>query len=199
MLTLLLWLTPVIAIAVIVWNYQRKVAAREAASSERLKEFLSKPATEGVTEEARPATISAPAPAPTASMPSRPSTNYAVRARLLTPPQTVLYYLLKANLPDYEVLAQVSIAAFVDVPSTMSGFEREARERRLAGAVADFVVCDKSFKAVAVVQCGAREGNAAALVAFARDCGESAGLRWVEVMPDALPKREAIRQQVLGA
>ena len=200
MLTWLLLLTPVIALAVIVWTYRRKMAAREAASSERLKEILSKVPADGAANDPRPAPFSAAAPASTsrASTPSRPPLDFALRERVLTPPQSVLYYLLKSNLPDHEVFAQVSVAAFIDVPAAVSGFEREARQRRLAAAVADFVVCDKSFKVVAAVQCGAREGNAADVAAFARACCESVSLRWVEVMPDALPKREAIRSIVLG-
>ncbi|MEQ1776081.1 MAG: DUF2726 domain-containing protein [Burkholderiales bacterium] len=204
MLTALLWLSPFVAIAVIVWNYRRKTAAREAASNERLKEIFSKSAGEGAAD-ALPATsataVSAPASAIPASAPSapvRPSMQFALRERLLAPPQTLLYYLLKSSLSDHEVLAQVSVATLIDVPTGVSGFEREARQRRLTAAVIDFVVCDKSFKAVAVVQCVVSEGSAAETMAYARTCCESAGLRWVEMAPDALPRREAMRTVVLG-
>lgn len=40
MLAALLWLSPFIALAVIVWLYRRKTAEREAASKARLQEFL---------------------------------------------------------------------------------------------------------------------------------------------------------------
>ena len=116
---------------------------------------------------------------------------------MLTPSQTVLYDLLKNHLPDHEVLAHVSLAAFVDAAS-VSGFERETHQRRLAGVVVDFVVCDKSFKAVAVVQCGVREGSSAGAGEFAAACVRSTGLRWVEVAPEALPNRVAIKSLVLG-
>jgi hypothetical protein len=124
---------------------------------------------------------------------------FTVHERLLTPPQTLLYYLLKSSLPDHEVLAQASASGVIDVPDGVGGFERETRQRRLAAAVLDFVVCDKSFTPVAVVQCGARVGSAAESLAFARTCCESAALRWVEVAPDTLPKRETVRAVVLGA
>jgi hypothetical protein len=196
-LTLLLWLSPFVAIAIVVWNYRRQAAAREAASNERFKELISKT----TAKDAGESTLAAPGfdapvlPAP----PVQPSMNFAVRERMLTAPQTLLYYLLKSNLSDHEVLAQVSAVTIVDVPSAVIGFERETRLRRLAAAVVDFVVCDKSFRAVAVVQCGTCAGIAAETLAFARACCESAGLRWVEIAPNALPRRETVRSVVLGA
>lgn len=204
MLTALLWLSPFIAIAVIVWNYRRKRAEREAASNERLKAIFNQTAEDGAADTVpapSAAAVSTSAPVTSASAPGvpvQPSMHFAVRERLLTPPQTLLYYLLKSSLSDHEVLAQVSVATIVDVPTGVSGFEREARQRRLAATVSDFVVCDKSFKAVAVVQCGVCVGSAAEALAYARTCCESAGLRWIAVAPDALPKREAVRAVVLG-
>ena len=202
MLAALLWLSPFVALGVIVWLYRRKTAEREAASNARLKEFLSQTPLKGAADAAPTATGASPAPAvtPAVAAAAAPSpVSFAVRERMLPPPQTLLYYLLKANLSDYEVLTQVSMAAVMDVPAAIGGFERETRQRRLAAAVVDFVVCDKSFKPVAVVQCGARDGSAADGLAFARACCESAALRWVEVVPTALPKREVIRLIVLGA
>jgi len=104
-------------------------------------------------------------------------------------------------LNHLSTFAQVGRLHAYDVPAHVGGFERETRQRRLAATVVDFVVCDKSFKAVAVVhvvQRDAHEGSAADSLAFARTCCESAALRWVEVAPTALPKREDIRLRVLG-
>lgn len=201
MSTFLLWLAPVVVIAVFVWNYRKQVAAREAASERRLKEFLTQPLAEHATAPA--ASIATPNAAP--ASPTRVSASsplakeYAVREGLLTPPQKVLYYLLKTHLSDHEVLTKVGAAAFLDIPARFSGFERETRERRLALALADFVVCNKAFTPVAVVQCRAGESADMAHLAFARECSAAAGLRWVEVVPDAMPRREEIRLRVLGA
>lgn len=199
MLTFLLWLSPVIAVAVIVWKYRRIVAAREAASNARFKEFLGKTAVQGAVDAAPLVTIFDPATVSTASVPAQAPAGFTARERLLTPAQTLLYYLLKSSLPDHEVLAQVSVASAIDAPAGSSAFEQEARQRRLAAAVVDFAVCDKSFKVISVVQCGARDGSAAETLAFARGCCESAGLRWVEVAAHALPKRGEVRHLVLGA
>jgi Protein of unknown function (DUF2726) len=96
-------------------------------------------------------------------------------------------------------LARVSLIAFIQPAENLAGFAREAQERRLADAVVDFLVCDKSMKAVAAVQCGAPSGKAAQHSAFAAACVVSTGMRWVELPPNALPSREAVRATLLGA
>ena len=203
MLTLLLWLSPVILIAVVVWNYRRQAAAREAASNERLKALLGKAAAQdaaqGVVDVAPAATAANPVPVSTAGAPVQAAPAFTARTRLLPPPQTLLYYLLKSSVPDHEVLAMISVASIIDLPAGVSGLEREARQRRLAAVTLDFVVCDKSFKAVAVVHSGVHPGQTAEALAYARTGCESAGLRWVELAPDAPPTRDALRALVIGA
>jgi hypothetical protein len=199
MLTFLLWLSPVIVIAVLVWKYRRTAAAREAARNARFKDFLGKTAAQGAVDAVPPVTGFDPAPVPAAIAATQAPTGFTARARLLTPPQTVLYYLLKSSLSDHEVLAQINVASVIDAPAGGSALEREARSRRLAAAVVDFVVCDKSFTVIALVQCAAHDASAAATLAFARACCKSAGVRWVEVAAHALPKRDEIRHLVLGA
>ena len=201
MLTLLLWLSPVIVIAVIVWKYRRQAAERAAASNERLKAFLGEtkaPSTVDAAQAMRTSVDGKVPPMPASDAPRPSSVGFVLRERVLTPPQTLLYYLLKSGLPDHEVLTQVSITSLIEVPTHVSASERETRQRRLAAAVADFVVCDKSFKAIAIVRCGTRDGSVAEALGFARTCCESASLRWVEIAPDRLPKRETIRPLVLG-
>lgn len=199
MLTWLLWLSPVVFIAVIVWNYRRQAAAREAASNERLKALLGKVAAPDAADVAPAVIASTPAPVVTAGVAPQSALAFTARARLLPPPQTLLYYLLKSSLPIHEVLAMVSAASIIDLPAGVSGLEREARQRRLAAVMVDFVVCDKSFKAITVVHSGVHPGQTAEALAYARAGCESAGLRWVEVAADAPPKRESLRELVLGA
>ena len=208
-MTWLLLLLPVVAIVGLLWYYRRKAAAREALSDQRLKSFLEQsPANTNAANAAtaatatQPAEFSGPAATAPAAVPAAtapPPKEYAVRAGLLTPPQRVLYYLLKTHLADHEVLAKVCAAGVIEIPSRFSGFERETRERRLALVTVDFVVCDKSFKPVAVVQCRAADAGDDMHSAFARECCAAAGLRWVDVSPAALPTRETVRAVVLGA
>jgi hypothetical protein len=106
---------------------------------------------------------------------------------------------LKTSLPDYPILACVSLAAFIQPAENITGFAREAQQRRLADTMADFVVCDASMTAIAAVQCGARSGKAAESAAFAAACAAATGVRWVEMAPQALPGAADLRQRVLGA
>lgn len=220
MLTFLLWLSPFVVIGVVIWNFRRKVAAREAESEERFKAFLNDAVTGESAETVKPASTPPPPsvrqPGTAAIRPAsttltdtassknagvssvQPAERAAVRERVLAPPQALLYYLLRSGLPDHEVLAQVAAGSLFDA-GLRGSFESEARQKRLAGVVLDFVVCDKSFKAVAAVQCGARAAGEDAPLAYARGCCESAGLRWVELAPDALPRREGVRAAILGA
>jgi hypothetical protein len=200
MLTLLLWLSPVILIGVVVWNYRRQAAAREAASNERLKALLGKAAGQDAAQGVAPAATAAnPVPVSTAGAPMQAVPAFTARERLLPPPQTLLYYLLKSSVPDHEVLAMISVASIIDLPAGVSGLEREARQRRLAAVTVDFVVCDKSFRAIAVVHSGVHPGQTAEALAYTRTSCESAGLRWVEVAPDVPPTRDALRALVIGA
>lgn len=199
-MTWLLLLVPVVAIAGLMWYYRRKAAAREARSEERLKSFLeqsSAKAAAAATPVARPAEFAGSAASAHAVI--APLTKeYTLRAGLLSPSQRVLYYLLKSNFADHEVLAKVGATSVIEIPARFSGFERETRERRLALAMFDFVVCDKSFQPVAVVQCQTASPGVDAHIAFARECCAAAGLRWVDVSPAALPTRETVRAVVLG-
>ncbi len=195
----------VVVVAAFIWNYRRQAAAREAASAERMKAFMAQARTDArlnppAKVASAPATDSATATATRAVQPQSPLVaGFTARVSLLTTEQRALYGLLQGGLPDHEILARVSPMMFIQPSDHLAGFAREAQERRLTDAVVDFLVCDKSMKAVAVVQCGARTGKAAESAAFAAACVVSIGMRWVEIRPDALPSREAVRMTILGA
>ena len=194
----------VVVIAVFIWNYRRQAAAREAASAERMKAFVEQARANSAANPAdTPATAVSAVPAaltPARSAQSRLPlvSGFAARGPLLSAEQMALYPLLKSALPDYEVFVRVSLAAFIQADENSTGFAREAQQRRLADAVVDFLVCDKSMTAVAAVQCGARTGKTAETASFAAACVASTGVRWVEISPAALPAREEIKQRVLG-
>lgn len=202
---MLVWLVLLVTAAVIagfVWNYRRQAAARETASAERMKAFLEQSRSNNAAHPVVPSdSANEPVVKPIErDLKAQPNVSgYTLRAPLLAPPQRTLFHLLKIGLPEHEVFACVSLAAFIQPAENLTGFAREAQERRLADAVVDFVVCDKSMKAVVAVQCGVRSSKAAENAAFAATCIASTGLRWVEISPDALPRRDEIRQRVLGA
>ncbi len=203
MLTFLLLLLGVVVIAGFVWHFRRQAAAREAASAERMKAFVDQARAEAAGRQptAPPPADTTPAAAAakvTRTTPAVPLSGFTLRAPLLDAQQQALYPLLKSALPDHEILSCVSLAAFIQCAENVTGFAREAQERRLADAVADFVVCDRAMNPLAAVQCGARSGKAAEKAAFAAACVAAIAVRWVEISPQALPRPDEIRAHVLG-
>lgn len=204
---LLLILVPIAAVGYIVWDHRRKVAAREAAAAGRLQELLAIAQPQAAEKSAEPVAPAAPTASPAAQPAAgtgdatAPGPLYACRERVLTPPQTLLYYLLRTGLPDHVVFAQVTLASVLEAGPALSGFAREEQIRRLSALTADFVVADKRMHPVAVIELARREEGTAAQAdrAAARTRLAAAGLRYLEFDPDQLPRKDAIRTLVLGA
>lgn len=209
-MTTLLYLSPVVVLAVLVWNYRRQAAAREAASAERMKALLDRttggaPVNPAVVQLQTPATA-APAPLQSAVKPKpQVVSGFALRAQLMPADDMQIFHLLQSTLPQHEVFPRVSLTAFIQLAENLTGFAREAQERRLADAAVDFLICDKTLKPVAAVHCETGNGSAgrvdkaADMAAFTAACVASVGMRWVEISPGAPPAPDAIRALVLGA
>jgi hypothetical protein len=190
-----LLLVPVGAIAFIVWAYQKKVAQKNAASDERYRQlFGADPRTSTSPVEA-PASGRTAAATPVLPLVPQGAATYSSKERLLSPPETLLYYVLKAGLPDHVIFAHVNLAAVVEVPQTVRGYEREQQQRQLARYRVDFVVCDRNTNVVAVAEFESTDESAA----FKTACLKTAGIRHVPVNPAAIPKRDAIRPLIFGA
>ena len=196
MLIVLGVLVLIVVIAVLVWNYRRQTAAREAASAERMKAFLEQ--ARAAPGRAADAPVAAVEPV-TRSVRQPDIEGFTARTPLLNTEHLAFFHLLKSALPEHEIFARVSLAAFVRPAENLTGFAREAQERRLADATTDFLVCDQAAQPVAAVQNGVRSGKAAQTAAFAAACVVSTGVRWVEISPQVAVQREEIRRQVLGA
>ena len=211
---LMLILLPAGFIAYILWDHKRKMAEREAASAGRLQELMgiatltqARPAgtTESATQRAG-AVTSTPLPAAVPAPAARPHEDdapaaplYAMRERILNPPQTLLYYLLKTGLPDHVIFPRVTLGSILETGPGLSGIARDEQIRRLAALTVEFVVADKTMRPLAVVELSAPEqpGAAQADRAAARTRLEAAGLRYVELDAKALPRKDAIRGLVL--
>lgn len=213
MLWLLFLLVGAFVVAYFIWDFRKKVAAREVASSQRFEELL----REQATGSGRPVAPAAPAAAPASraaaaapaaasvptplSMPAPAAVPAAgaaaARERFLGQHETLLYLLLKTGLPDHEIFANVSLASVMALPA--SGGEREQQLRRLAPYQLDFVVCDKSMHVVAVVDIETAGGaDAAGIQQFKADYLKRAGIRLVRVNPAAMPRRDQVRGLVIG-
>jgi very-short-patch-repair endonuclease len=122
---------------------------------------------------------------------------FKLKTPLLSAPEQDLYRRLVAALPDNVVLAQV---AFSQMISVAGGNSDENFRKRLTAQqkVADFVICDKSFAVVAVIELDdsshSREKDEKR-DAIITEAG-SKTIRW---RVSRLPTTEEIRRQILGA
>jgi len=171
----------------LVWDYRRKAAAREAASQERFEQIFNARSTAAVPE--------LPVEAPVA-VPAAPATSLS-RERFLGRPETLVYRLLKVGLPDHDIFAHVALASIAVAPGT--GIEREQQARRISQYHLDFVICDKNMRVVAAIELETAAG--AALTGeqlFKANCLKAAGVSLVRINTTALPRRDAIRALILG-
>jgi hypothetical protein len=181
------------------WNYRRKAAASKAASEARFKRmFKGRTQTPASPQPSSPAAVPASASsAPAKAPPATPATVPAAAQRFLGRAESLIYYLLKAGLPGFEIFAGVSLARVVGAPG--DGRDREQQLRRLSQYQLDFIICDKSMRVVAVIDVESAAGaEAAGDQRFKSDLLRQAGIRVVRVNPVALPRREQIRDLIGG-
>ena len=201
MIWVLIFVAVAISAAILVWDYRNKIAARESASKKRFEEmFVAKQApVPTVAPSATPAAMVPVAPAASASaMPRGPAPAAAVSTqRFLGQPETLVYRLLRASIPDHEVFANVTLASVLGANG--SGFDREQQLRRLSQYRLDFVVCDKSMRVVAVVEIESAGGApTAADQQFKTDSLKAVGIKLVRVSSAKLPRRDELRALVCG-
>ena len=193
----LLLLVPVAVGAYLLWDHRRKAAARAAASAERLNMILG--ATTYVPPPAKPTPTvdKVPSPPLQVNTPAPSTPGYATRERVLTPPETLLYYLLKTGLPEYHVFAHVTLRAVLDAAPGLTGYARNEHTRRLGWHAVDFLVSDRNLRPVAVIEL-ARHEEPEETRAQRKSWIGSAGLRYLSFEPASLPRKEALRALVLG-
>ena len=179
----------------LLWDHRRKAAARAEASADRLQAILG--ATTHVPSPAATGPVAVPTPALAPAAPVEGATPYAARDRLLTPPQTLLYLLLKTGLPEYYIFAHVALRAVLDAKPGVTGYLRNEHTRRLSWHAVDFVVCDRSSRPIAVVEL-ARADEPDDTAAQRQSWIGAAGLRYLSFEPTALPRKDALRALVLG-
>jgi hypothetical protein len=192
---LILLLLPLAAVGYIVWDHKRKRAQREAVSTGRMHELL------GAAAHAPP-----PAPpvqpeiavTPATEKPPAPVAAYTLRERLLSPPQTLLYFLLKTTLPEHLVFAQTTVASVLEAGPGLAAYAREEQARTFSRHLIDFVITDRSTHPLCAVTLVSAADPQHAVLAFLRIWFAAAGIRFVEIDSAALPRREDVRAVVLG-
>ena len=196
MLWYLILLATVGIIVFAIWNYRKGTSARKTASAARFEKMFKAEAqlVPGLLPPtSSPSDASATArPAPAASV----APPVAVE-RFLGKADSLLYYLLKAGLPDAEIFAGVSLSRVVATGG--EGRDREQQLRRLAQYQLDFVVCDKSMRILAVVELeSAVSAGAMGEQRFKSDTLKQAGIRHVLINPATLPRREQVAALISG-
>ena len=129
---------------------------------------------------------------------TRNSVAYARRDRVLDPSHTLVYYLLRTALPDYVVFAQVAFASVLEPSPGASRAGAEESLARLTARTVDFLVSDRNMQPIAVVQLVTAAHANAATAASPESSLDAAGVRYIELDPAALPRKDAIRAIVLG-
>ena len=96
-------------VAYAIWNFRKTTAARKAASVARFEKMFKGSAQPAVDPQpAAPSGDSASvSPAPTKAPATPPAASLKATERFLGQAESLLYYLLKAGLPDREVFAGV--------------------------------------------------------------------------------------------
>lgn len=118
--------------------------------------------------------------------------------RVLTQQERRAYNLLAQALPDYMVLAQVPVSRFIRVPTRNSYHEWM---RRVGQLCADLVICDPASQVIAVVEVRRPRNKDSERTRKRHDRMDrvlrKAGIRVIEWNEEALPHRDAVREQIL--
>jgi hypothetical protein len=183
-------------VGLFLWDYRKKTARREAASKERFEQIF-KSRTRAAAPQTVPVTVSvSPAAAPARPAEATGSPGFTLKERFLGPPQTLVYLLLKAAMPDHGVFPNVTLASIVSVPGR--GMEHD-QQRRLSTCLLDFVICDRDMHIVAVLELEVMNGaEAPGMERDKLDCLRAAGVRRIVLNPKSLPSRDALRNRVMG-
>ena len=115
-----------------------------------------------------------------------------------SPPQTLLYYLLKTGLPDYLIVAQVPVASLLDPAPHLAAYAREEQARMFARHIVDFAILDKTTRPLTVVNLASAGEPVRGASTQMKSWMSAVGLRYVELDSTALPRKEAVRALVLG-
>jgi len=192
------------AIVFVIARYQRKRAEREAEREKQVALLFAEARNarkdaESGAPAVQAATAAGAAPA---TAPATPAASlYLARERLLAPPYSLVYLLLRTALPEHEIFVNLALGDLVDVGPQWQGLERENRLRRLGQQRVDYVICTRQLGVVAVViVAGGVAPDAAGLEGerLRNEALSAAGIRVVRLEPSKLPRHPELRAQVLG-
>lgn len=202
-----LMLLPFVVFVVLWWNYRRKQAAREQLADLRWKELAAKPpAAFGALASANSVPVAtspivrsdsgAAGGVATVQAVLPSGARFEARARVLDAVEVLMLQLLRHALPDHTVLPRLPLDVLVLPVPRLSAEVRAGAEALLTTYTVDFTVCDSQWRPVAVIELtdsAAGEGRE-----ILRSIAAQAGIRYLRIPRDSLPRKEALRAKVLG-
>jgi len=123
-----------------------------------------------------------------------PAAPFRKRDALLTQRQNMFYLLLKTGLPEHVIFGNLRLAELVVVEAALPAGEREQRLRLLERLRVEFVVCDRTLQPLAAVSLDGIETEVQRIGEYL----QAAGIRYLSLTGDNLPKREELRSRILG-
>ena len=128
----------------------------------------------------------------------RDSAKFKLKTPFLSAPEQELYRRLVDALPAHIVLAQVAFSQMIEVAGG-SEKERFSKFGTARQKVADFLICDRAFGVIAVIELDDSSHNRKREKDAKRDeIVKEAGVRTIRWRGTKLPSREEIRAAVLG-
>jgi hypothetical protein len=167
----------------IIGSYRKKKSQRDAAREQQLAQLLAEVKRDPSVLSVG---VGAVVPAKTATP------LFKRKPRLLPQTHGLLYYVLRAGLPDHAIFPNQALGDFIE-PGDGSG--REQQRQRLATQRADFIICNKQLEVVAAVLVKGLGSDRPLLEPVLR----SAGIRLVQIDAAKLPKHTQVRTLIYGA
>jgi hypothetical protein len=106
--------------------------------------------------------------------------------------------MLKNELPDHLVFAEMTLASVLETAPGVAEHARAEMGRRVRDHRVDFVISDKRMHPLAVLKLHSASEGARNELSSAQRWLSEAGVRYVEIDARALPRKEAIRAIALG-
>lgn len=108
----------------------------------------------------------------------------------------LMLQLLRHALPDHAVLPGLPLDALLSPAPRLSPEVRTAAESVLTNHTADFTACDGQWRAIAVIELV--EPAPVTAPGILREMLAQAGIRHLWISRYSLPRKQALRAQVLG-
>lgn len=127
--------------------------------------------------------------------------SYTRKDKLLTAPEKLMYFILKAGMPDHEIFANVRLADVVNVSSKYNGFDKTARFRKISQYHLDFVVCKTDMTIIAAIEVDDKSHERPERQKadeLKNECLKHVGIKLIRFKVGKFPRHHEVKQFVYG-